>query len=143
MTQKDYTGEWGEEANRLLVATARAAGLPEPEGVLAEPRRLVPALDGLLATIPLEEISDDEFWNLNAQLMALVAQVLIVERSAQWVPGGKISEFSDDYVVEVSTGDRISRIDPAVLVRQVLEGPNASATALISLAESRIDNSVS
>ena len=57
--------EWKAGAERLLVATAGAAGLTSTD-VLGRPRDLVPAFDGLLANVDLSELVEDEFFSLNA-----------------------------------------------------------------------------
>ncbi|MEW2386107.1 hypothetical protein AB0873_29025 [Micromonospora sp. NPDC047707] len=136
---RDAAAEWARGAERVLVACAKALDLCEPEEVLSYPRRLIPGYDELLRSTDLAQVTDDEFWQLCSQLLALVAPVMIVERQVRWVPDGA-STTEGAYCLEVSAAGNPVRLDPAALVRQVFDSETPQATILVSLAEYQFDS---
>ncbi len=124
--------DWQTGAQDLLSATAEAAGLPAHYDVLVEPRLLLTPLDDLLAAIDVFALERDEFLNLNAQLVALVAQVLVVERRAFWMPAPGAADRID---LAVPAADGVRLLNVASVVKAVLQSPRPSASEAVRLAE--------
>jgi hypothetical protein len=108
-------------------------------GPLVYPRRLIPSYDEFLRSIDLAQVTEDGFWQLCSQLLALVAQVMIVERQARWVPD-RASTTESVYYLEVPTAGNSVWLDSAALVKQVLDSEAPQATMLVSLAEYQLDS---
>lgn len=127
--------DWQSGAEELLRATADAAGLVADD-ILIRPRGLVPALDGLLAEVDLSGLDEEEFLNLNAQLMALVAQVLIVEQRAFWT---RLPGPAHQIGLAVPEDGRTHVFNVASVVKAVLTSAEPSASETIRLAESLLE----
>ena len=127
--------EWAEGARNLLTNVASSIGLPDPAATPEQPQVLVPYLDGLLASVPIDAMSDDQFWNLNAQLIAVSAQILVVTKGAHWVLDEDSGSPSHGKFV-LSRSDEIKsarHFDPAAGVHEVLTQTNPTVEKIVAI----------
>ncbi|MGK3202062.1 hypothetical protein [Amycolatopsis sp. MEPSY49] len=127
--------EWAEGARNLLTNVASSVGLPDPAATPEQPQVLVPYLDGLLASVSIDAMSEDQFWNLNAQLIAVSAQILVVTKGAHWVlDEDSGSPFHGKFVLSMPDEIKTARyFDPAAGVHEVLMQTNPTVEKIVAI----------
>jgi outer membrane protein TolC len=74
---------WSAQAEDAFRTLAEVLGVPVDDG-LRDPTTLLPHVAALLAELPLDELTDDDWKALHLQLVAFVGQVLIRRSHARW-----------------------------------------------------------
>jgi hypothetical protein len=127
---------WAAQSEDAFRRLAEVLGAPV-EDSLRDPTTLLPHVAMLLAELPLDELTDDDWKALHLQLVAFVAQVLIHRSGARW------SVLADDrsvtgywYVLERTDGEGRTRIlNPFALVFDELKERPIEVTRMLATAE--------
>ncbi|GHH78848.1 hypothetical protein GCM10018793_30380 [Streptomyces sulfonofaciens] len=133
--------EWKKGAQDLLIAVAEEMDINPPDLVLSQPQLLFDTFRELLRSIPIEDLNEDEFYILNSQLAALIAQVLIVEHEAVWMVDTDTKSLSHGhYVLSRQKNSEATpyKVDPFMLVKAELNSEAVDFNRLIGQARTLI-----
>lgn len=133
--------EWASGARTLLVTTARRVAIRPPELVLEDPGALFPVFDQLLSSVPLTDLTEDEFYMLFTQLVSLIAQVLMIEHGAIWILDEDPRSISNEnYVLsrKSSSEETPYKVDPFLLVKAELASEHPDFERLVKRARTLI-----
>ncbi|MCW2914737.1 MAG: hypothetical protein JWN52_2805 [Actinomycetia bacterium] len=97
--------EWAQGGRDAVFSMAEEFGASR-ETVEEDPLRLLPLWDDFVASLPLDEFDDDDWFWLQSQIAAYVAYVLVHVHGGRWEVAGDASAPQDfKYVVTVAGWD--------------------------------------
>ena len=127
---------WSAQTQEAFRTLAEVLDAPA-EDALRDPTRLLPPVTALLAELPLDELTQDDWKTLHLQLVAFVGQVVIRGAGARWaVLADEGSATGYWYVLERSDSEGHTRVlNPFALVLDELRQRPIEAIRLLATAE--------